>query len=309
MKLFTLLPSCLLALGTLTLAQPSPDAAPAPVTDSAKIYIQPLSSAAAPTQLVEIRYNPSTLLDTELVNYQPPLAKNEKGAEEKFRIGLWDAKSGEWKSATALTSGANFERGYRPTIVLTLDARGEVLGVGCKGAKVQAGVTRDFGPRVVVRKGVEGVQPILNRYVVWVSFAFACWRRARKKYSLGRKRVLMCWTQASGTIAGREGRGSGTREDDVAEVLVGAVGGCDVIDDCGWRGVIELWMCMIGDCGRGVRDTLNYTFYHGRPRSFDGNFFGFLRTAATEVVSLFHETHHWESLFLCFPLSYAAPDI
>jgi len=60
----------------------------------------------------------------------------------------------------------SFSKGYAPTFVLTLDAQGGVLGVSCKSGKIDAGQTRDFGPKVKVVKTAKGKQPDLNRPVV-----------------------------------------------------------------------------------------------------------------------------------------------
>jgi len=133
-------------------------------TDSTKVYIQPISSSSssiAPISLVEIRYNPSTL-SAELVSYETPLLPSDS---KLLRIGIYDTATSTWKSSTSMTSAESFAKGYRPTLVLSLDAQGAVLGVACKSSKVSAGGTRDFGPGVKVVKTVKGVQPSLNRYV------------------------------------------------------------------------------------------------------------------------------------------------
>lgn len=65
-----------------------------------------------------------------------------------------------------MTSVGSFSKGYAPTFVLTLDAQGGVLGVACKSGKIDAGQTRDFGPKVQVLKSGTGKQPELNRPVV-----------------------------------------------------------------------------------------------------------------------------------------------
>jgi len=130
--------------------------------DSTTVYIQSIDSTSSPSPLAEIKYNPSTL-DAELAEFYAP----ELAAESKHvRIGVYDAATSSWKSSTSMTSVDSFVKGYRPTIVLSLDAQGGVLGVMTKSAKIDAGQTRDFGPKVKVLKMVKGKLPELNRPVV-----------------------------------------------------------------------------------------------------------------------------------------------
>ena len=65
-----------------------------------------------------------------------------------------------------MTSAESFSKGYSPTLVLSLDAQGGVIGVSCKSGKIDAGQTRDFGPKVKVLKTAKGKLPELNRPVV-----------------------------------------------------------------------------------------------------------------------------------------------
>ncbi len=65
-----------------------------------------------------------------------------------------------------MISAENFAKGYSPTLVLTLDVNGGVVGVSCKSGAIDAGQTRDFGPKVLVKKMVKGKGPELNRPVV-----------------------------------------------------------------------------------------------------------------------------------------------
>ncbi|KAL3417652.1 cyclin-dependent protein kinase regulator pho80 [Phlyctema vagabunda] len=131
--------------------------------DSATVYIQPISTSSGPARpLAEIQYNPSTL-SAELVSFEAP----ELEAEEMLvRIGLYDAATARWKSSTSTTSAESFRKGYAPTFVVSLDAQGAVLGVTCKSARVDAGQTRDFGPKVRLVQSGKGKLPELNRPVV-----------------------------------------------------------------------------------------------------------------------------------------------
>jgi hypothetical protein len=130
--------------------------------DSTTVYIQSIDSTSSPSPLAEIKYNPSTL-DAELAEFfAPELAPELK----HVRIGVYDVATSSWKSSTSMTSADSFAKGYRPTIVLSLDAQGGVLGVTTKSAKIDAGQTRDFGPKVKVLKMAKGKVPELNRPVV-----------------------------------------------------------------------------------------------------------------------------------------------
>jgi hypothetical protein len=130
--------------------------------DSAEVYIQPFDSSPPASLLAEIRYNPSTL-DAELVSFDSP----EIAPEPKLlRIGVYDVATSTWKSSTSMTSAASFSKGFQPTLVLSLDAQGGILGVTCKSGKIDAGQTRDFGPKVMVLKSLKAKQPDLNRPVV-----------------------------------------------------------------------------------------------------------------------------------------------
>ncbi|KAL8397841.1 hypothetical protein RB594_004515 [Gaeumannomyces avenae] len=99
------------------------------------------------------------------------------------RIGVYDAAAGRWASSTSVASAASFGRGYAPYFVLTVllqsdggsssssSSKGEaaaavVVGAACRGVRVDAGATRDFGPQAVVVPAGRGRQPALNRPVV-----------------------------------------------------------------------------------------------------------------------------------------------
>ncbi len=130
---------------------------------SATVYIQAVQATTTPaTPLAEIKFNPSTL-SAEIVSYDAP----EIDPEAKLlRVGIYDAASSTWISSTSVTSVDSFAKGYQPTIVLSLDAEGQVIGASCKSGTIDAGATRDFGPKVRVVKSVKGRVPDLNRPVV-----------------------------------------------------------------------------------------------------------------------------------------------
>lgn len=130
--------------------------------DSTTIYIQSIESVSSPIPLAEIKYNPSTL-DVQLADFFAPALSPES---KLVRIGVYDATTSTWKSSTSMTSADTFSKGFRPTLVLSLDTQGGVLGVTCKSGKVDAGQMRDFGPKVKLLKMVKGKVPELNRPVV-----------------------------------------------------------------------------------------------------------------------------------------------
>jgi hypothetical protein len=154
--------SLLLALGA-----PLVHASQSEYTDSAIISIQPLQSKEAPVQLAEVSYNPSTLA-SEITNYIPPSLEDIliDTTSQLLRVGVYDTSLQKWKSSVSVTSTSSFERGYSPTIVLSLGKQGEVIGAAVKSSIVDAGQTRDFAPKVLIKGVVEGKKPELNRPVV-----------------------------------------------------------------------------------------------------------------------------------------------
>lgn len=129
-------------------------------TQTAAIFIQPISSSASPiTPLAEIKYNPSTLSSGLGAFEVPDIPADSKLA----RVGIYDAATSQWKSSTSVTSVEIFAKGYAPTVVLSLDAQGDVIGVSLKGGSIDAGQTRDFGPKVKVLKMGKAKVPSLNK--------------------------------------------------------------------------------------------------------------------------------------------------
>jgi hypothetical protein len=131
--------------------------------DSTKVYIQSIEASSTPVRpLAEIKYNPSTLL-AELVSFDAP---ELFPGSEFVRIGVYDVATSSWKSSTSMASVESFSKGYSPTLVLSLDSQGAVIGVSVKSGKIDAGQTRDFSPKVKVMKTGKGKLPDLNRPVV-----------------------------------------------------------------------------------------------------------------------------------------------
>ena len=140
------------------------------------IYIQPVTvSETAPVLLAEISYDPTTAASTdpaaaagtiaaEVTSYEPP--EIPEGAS-LLRIGIYDKKTAQWTSPTSVLSTGNFAKGYSPHFVVTVDAGGrDSLGVACRGVRIDAGHTRDFGPQAAVVVAGRGKQPELNKPVV-----------------------------------------------------------------------------------------------------------------------------------------------
>ncbi|KAI2610946.1 uncharacterized protein GGS25DRAFT_480754 [Hypoxylon fragiforme] len=132
---------------------------------TAAIYIQPVSpSPTAPSLLAEIQYNPvMAASDAEILSYEAP----EIPADARLvRVGVYDPSAKRWVSSTSVASVDNFGKGYSPTLMLSVDGKGEVFGAALRGVRIDAGQTRDFGPQVLVLGAAPGKQPELNRPVV-----------------------------------------------------------------------------------------------------------------------------------------------
>ncbi|KAJ5038840.1 uncharacterized protein L3040_006519 [Drepanopeziza brunnea f. sp. 'multigermtubi'] len=161
MRLFTtLIAICAPALAAAAASSSS-------LIDSTTIYIQPLaptSSSPEPVPLAEIKYSLSTL-SSEIVSYIPP-DLDLLSATKLLRVGIFDPSTSTWKSSVSSTSAETFAKGYSPTIVVNLDRHGGVVGVSIKSGRIDAGATRDFGPRVRMVGMREGKVPDLNRPVV-----------------------------------------------------------------------------------------------------------------------------------------------
>jgi len=142
--------------------------------ETVPVYIQPMTfPETTPVLLAEIRHDspaPSTdpaasgQIASEVISYEAP--EIPEGAE-LVRIGAYDKKAAKWASSTTVISVNNFGKGYSPHFVVTLDANGkDYLGVACRGVRVDAGYTRDFGPQAAVVVAGRGKQPELNKPVV-----------------------------------------------------------------------------------------------------------------------------------------------
>lgn len=62
-----------------------------------------------------------------------------------------------------MTSVDIFAKGYAPTVVVSLDAQGDVIGVSLKAGSIDAGRTRDFAPKVKILRSGKAPVPLLNK--------------------------------------------------------------------------------------------------------------------------------------------------
>ncbi|KAM3085440.1 hypothetical protein ACMFMG_002517 [Clarireedia jacksonii] len=147
-----------------------------PETDHATIYIQPLdpssSSSSELTPLLTLAYNPSILSST-IQEYFPP--SDLPPSSTLALLGILDplspTPSPKPNTSTTLLSLENFARGYTPTFLVTLDHEGRILGASAKSGVVDAGATRDFGPKVRLERVVRGKGPSLGpNIVLYVDF-------------------------------------------------------------------------------------------------------------------------------------------
>ena len=131
---------------------------------TAQVYIQPVDVAAkAPAPLAEISYDMAALATSSIASYDAP---DLPEAAKLVRIGLYDKKAKAWAAGTTVASADNFSKGFSPTITLSVNSAGDVLSASVKGVQIDAGQTRDFGPKALVLPETKGPQPQLNKPVV-----------------------------------------------------------------------------------------------------------------------------------------------
>lgn len=168
--------TAILAAATTALASADPRVAP--------VYIQPVASSSSqqPTLLAELAIpdpstssassSTSTTTPAEVLTYESPDLDFPSDSPEQqqqpqlLRIGVYDPSARQWLSSTSVLSAANFDKGYAPHFVVSVDAAGNYLGVLCRGVRIDAGQTRDFGPQAVVVSTEKGAQPVLGKPVV-----------------------------------------------------------------------------------------------------------------------------------------------
>ncbi|RFU26129.1 hypothetical protein B7463_g10213, partial [Scytalidium lignicola] len=130
--------------------------------DKRRVATVAIGSSSPPTRLADITYDSSTL-QADLISFEAPeLASGSKLA----RIGIYDLAKSTWISSTSLTSMESFTKGHAITFFLSIDNNGSIVGVSCKGSKIDAGQTRDFGPKVKLSKSEKAKRPELNKPVI-----------------------------------------------------------------------------------------------------------------------------------------------
>ncbi|OBT57170.1 hypothetical protein VE04_03170 [Pseudogymnoascus sp. 24MN13] len=124
------------------------------------VSIQPIeASTSSIDSLAQIQYDPTTL-EAVIASYDAPDVAPGAGLA---RVGIYDKATTAWACSPSILSLENFTKGYAPVITLSLGPDGDVIGVSCKSEKIDAGHTRDFGPKVTVRRTAGGKKPNLNR--------------------------------------------------------------------------------------------------------------------------------------------------
>ncbi|KAI0025747.1 hypothetical protein F4780DRAFT_719749 [Xylariomycetidae sp. FL0641] len=131
---------------------------------AAAIYIQPVSSSpSAPAPLAELRYDVAAVSEAEVASYEAPELPD---GTTLVRVGVYDPLTRDWTSSTSVASAENFAKGYAPALMLTVDTDGVPTGAALRGVRIDAGQTRDFGPKAMVMVTQPGKQPDLNKPVV-----------------------------------------------------------------------------------------------------------------------------------------------
>lgn len=131
---------------------------------TAQIYVQPISrDSDLPQPLAEVSYDPLAPSTSSIISYEAP---DIPEGVSLVRIGVYDPKTSKWTAGTTATSVENFSKGYSPNLILSVNEKGDVLSAACKGVRIDAGETRDFGPKALVMVEAKGKQPELNKPVV-----------------------------------------------------------------------------------------------------------------------------------------------
>ncbi|KAJ6787243.1 hypothetical protein PWT90_06821 [Aphanocladium album] len=133
---------------------------------TAHIYVQPVqggSGSGKPHPLAEVAYDVAAPSTAEVLTYEAPDLPDGTAA---VRVGVYDVRSKAWSSGTTVASADNFSKGFSPNFLVSTDAHGDVVSVALKGVQIDAGHTRNFGPKIVLLPETPGTQPALNKPVV-----------------------------------------------------------------------------------------------------------------------------------------------
>ncbi|RYP76778.1 hypothetical protein DL771_001514 [Monosporascus sp. 5C6A] len=165
---------------------------------TATIYVQPISpgSAAAPASpmplaTVQYKTDPSSFFASSSTSSAGADADADADAEAEdadaevrilsyeapelpagvrlLRVGVYDPSRGAWASGTTLAGAENLARGYAPTLLLSVEGKGDkavVTSAALRGVAVDAGHTRDFGPKAALLRPAPGRQVDLDKPVV-----------------------------------------------------------------------------------------------------------------------------------------------
>lgn len=135
------------------------------VPQTAQIAIQPISASSpkAPLPLASVSFDLASPDSTSILSYDAPEIPDSSSL---VRIGIYDAKTKSWASGTTVASTENFAKGYSPTITISVNSHGDVVSAALKGVQIDAGQTRDFGPKAVIVTEQTGPQPVLNKPVI-----------------------------------------------------------------------------------------------------------------------------------------------
>ncbi|KHJ32191.1 hypothetical protein EV44_g0178 [Erysiphe necator] len=140
---------------------------------TAVVSLQPVDihNPGKPTTLATISFDSYTF-DAEFSSYETPIlsdliSENRSKSDIKyFRVGIYDVVNESWASSTTISSVETFAKGYSPIFIINCNMEGVIESVSVKGHKIDAGMTRDFGPQIHVLKMSKGPRPYLNRPVV-----------------------------------------------------------------------------------------------------------------------------------------------
>ena len=131
---------------------------------TASIYIQAVTaSPGTPVPLAELQFDTLAPSAAQVVTYDAPELPDET---KLVRIGVYDPSAKQWASSTSVASIDNFEKGYAPTLILSVEQSGEPISAAVRGVRIDAGQTRDFGPQAMVLVTAAGKQPDLNKPVI-----------------------------------------------------------------------------------------------------------------------------------------------
>ncbi|KAI0193627.1 hypothetical protein EV127DRAFT_247217 [Xylaria flabelliformis] len=131
---------------------------------TATIYIQAVAaSPAAPVPLAELQYDVLAPSNAQVLTYEAPELPDET---RLVRVGTYDPAAKQWSSSTSVASVDNFDKGFSPALMLSVDHSGAPISAAIRGVRIDAGQTRDFGPQAMILVTEAGKQPDLNKPIV-----------------------------------------------------------------------------------------------------------------------------------------------